>query len=108
MISLRFFRHLLKSAPGDTLDIYGFSNTSYQVIIDPSLSEPYTANITTNAALASSADSQSRASLFSTTSLSSNAQLSYAPHEVLIRNLGAGVLGLDYVVVGGIPVGAEG
>ncbi|KAJ9108198.1 hypothetical protein QFC20_003561 [Naganishia adeliensis] len=93
---------------GDTLDIYGFSNTSYQVIIDPSFPEPYTANITTNVAFASSADSQSRAALFSTTSLSSNAQLLYAPHEVLIRNLGTGVLGLDYVVVGGIPVGAEG
>jgi hypothetical protein len=63
-------------------------------------------------ALASTADSESRHALFSTTSLSSNAQLSYAQHEVLVRNLGAkegsGVLGLDYVMVGGIPVGAEG
>ncbi|KAI5450921.1 hypothetical protein NCC49_002661 [Naganishia albida] len=97
---------------GATLDIYGFSNTSYQIIIDPSLPEPYTANITTSTGLASSADSESRHALFSSTSLSSNAQLNYAQHEVLIRNVGAkeglGVLGLDYVVVGGIPVGAEG
>lgn len=106
--ALYILRRCSRPLSGDTLDIYGFSNTSYQVIIDPSFPEPYTANITTNAALASSADSQSRAALFSTTSLSSNAQLLYAPHEVLIRNLGAGVLGLDYMVVGGIPVGAEG
>lgn len=114
----RYVHHYLFSngvdvpAPGATLDIYGFSNTSYQIIIDPSLPEPYTANITTSTGLASSADSESRHALFSSTSLSSNAQLNYAQHEVLIRNVGAkeglGVLGLDYVVVGGIPVGAEG
>lgn len=102
----------LTSLLGDSLDIYGFSNTSYQVIIDPSLDQPYTANITTKNAVSSTAESSSRANLFSTTSLSTNAQLSYAQHEVLIRNLGlsegTGVLGLDYVVVGGIPVSGEG
>ncbi|KAJ9091474.1 hypothetical protein QFC21_007210 [Naganishia friedmannii] len=99
---------------GASLDIYGFSNTSYTVTIDPSISQPYTANITTSNALSSTANSVARATLFSTTSLSSNAQLSYAQHEVVVRNVGlqqgqgTGVLGLDLVVIGGIPVGAEG
>ncbi|KAJ9116262.1 hypothetical protein QFC24_006777 [Naganishia onofrii] len=101
---------------GASLDIYGFSNTSYQVIIDPSISQPYTANITTSNALASTSSSTSRTTLFSTTSLSSNAQLAYAQHEVVVRHVGlqdgqgqgTGVLGLDLVVIGGIPVGAEG
>ncbi|GHJ83639.1 hypothetical protein NliqN6_0041 [Naganishia liquefaciens] len=97
---------------GDSLDIYGFSNTSYQVIIDPSLDQPYTANITTKTAVSSTAESSSRASLFSSTSLSTNAKLTYAQHEVVIRNVGlpegTGVLGLDYIVIGGIPVGGEG
>ncbi|KAJ9115405.1 hypothetical protein QFC22_005162 [Naganishia vaughanmartiniae] len=99
---------------GASLDIYGFSNTSYTVIIDPSIAQPYTANISTSDVLASTADSSARTSLFSTTSLSSNAQLSYAQHEVVVRNVGAqegqgtGVLGVDLVVIGGIPVGGEG
>lgn len=97
---------------GDSLDIFGFSNTSYQVIIDPSLDQPYTANITTKSTVSSTAESSSRASLFSSTSLSTNAKLTYAQHEVVIRNVGSsegtGVLGLDYIVVGGIPVGGEG
>ncbi|KAJ9105829.1 hypothetical protein QFC19_003399 [Naganishia cerealis] len=81
----------------------------------PALSDqPYTTNITTSNALASTADSSSRATLFSTTSLSSNAQLSCAQHEVIVRNVGlqegkgTGVLGVDLVIIGGIPVGGEG